>query len=245
MSSSTNTPLSGLSAEQQMAGDVTGNGALSALDAALILQCKVGLLANLPVACNSSWAFIPVPVSMPGQSVVAPHMSCGSCTMGSISYSPLNTHAADQDYLAIAFGDVTGNWQQGFSQFRGRVPTDAPRVRLASRTVRQTGRTEVRVAVQSAQPYASLDVELRYDPALLRPIGVRKLGAPGALIASNLKESGRVLVALASGQPLDPHAGAPIAVLFESRSGHLASNAVQLEHADVDGGHAPGHGSDD
>lgn len=101
-----------LSPNQMLACDVTGDGSVSPLDAARILQLVAGLRARLPVAesCGSDWAFVPAPAAIPGQHVVAPQMS-PACSPGAIVFDQLLTPADAQDFLAIAFGDCTGNWQ--------------------------------------------------------------------------------------------------------------------------------------
>src|SRR5262249_5236122 len=52
-----------LSAAQLLTCDVSGNGTVGALDAALILQYSVGLISSFPAArtCGSDWAFMPAP----------------------------------------------------------------------------------------------------------------------------------------------------------------------------------------
>jgi hypothetical protein len=101
-----------LDADQLQAGDVTGDGTLSTLDASLVLQHIVGLLPRLPAAerCASDWLFIPAPTAAPNQSVVAPLLTSSACTMGAIAFSPLAGQATGQDFRAVLLGDVTGNW---------------------------------------------------------------------------------------------------------------------------------------
>ncbi|MCK6553443.1 hypothetical protein L6Q96_02485 [Candidatus Binatia bacterium] len=101
-----------LTAGQQLAGDVSGNGTLSAFDASLILQRSVGLIARFPVAvtCDSDWAFEPLAVPGAGLEVVPPLMTPGTCRMGAVQYRPLSTDVEGQDFAAVVFGDVTGNW---------------------------------------------------------------------------------------------------------------------------------------
>jgi hypothetical protein len=91
---------------------VTGNGTISSLDVARIRQFEVGMITRLPVAeqCDSDWAFVPAPAVVPNQSVVSPDASGGSCVVGEIDYSPLDTPTELQDFVAVLFGDCTGNW---------------------------------------------------------------------------------------------------------------------------------------
>ena len=100
-----------LNADQALACDVSGDGTLSAFDAALILQYKVGLISRLPVAdkCHSDWAFVPMPQQTPNQQVVQPQPGNAICQPGSIQFTPLSGAASSQDFKAFLFGDCTGN----------------------------------------------------------------------------------------------------------------------------------------
>jgi hypothetical protein len=98
---------------QKLACDVTGDGSLSSLDAARILQYRVGLLERFAVAelCGSDWAFVPSPSGLPNQIVSPPSIAANSCTGGQIIFAPLDGAATQQDFIAVLFGDCTGNWQ--------------------------------------------------------------------------------------------------------------------------------------
>lgn len=102
-----------LTAAQRLACDVNGDGTLSALDAELILQFKVGLITRFSVAqaCASDWAFIPVPAAAPNQQLTQPQMTAGICQPGAVALQPLTGQADNQDFSAVLFGDCTGNWQ--------------------------------------------------------------------------------------------------------------------------------------
>ncbi|MEO8604017.1 MAG: dockerin type I repeat-containing protein [bacterium] len=97
---------------QNLACDVTGDGTVSALDAARILQLVAGLRSRLPVAeaCGSDWVFIPDPAAIANQRLVTPQMS-PICAPGAIAFEPLAPPASGQDFLGVLFGDCTGNWQ--------------------------------------------------------------------------------------------------------------------------------------
>jgi hypothetical protein len=99
-------------AMQDLACDVTGNGAISSLDAARIQQLRLGIITRFPIAgaCDSDWVFLPDAEVVANQSFTAPSTSLQSCQGGAISYEPLVPPAADQDFVAILFGDCTGNW---------------------------------------------------------------------------------------------------------------------------------------
>jgi hypothetical protein len=101
-----------LSEDQRLACDVTGNGSVSSLDAAKIVQVALGVIPRLPVAdlCGSDWAFVPDPLPVPNQQVVPPEMEGGMCTDGAIRFDPLAGSVSGQDFRAVLFGDCTGNW---------------------------------------------------------------------------------------------------------------------------------------
>lgn len=98
---------------QLLACDVNGDGSVDIADAVLIVQRRVGLIARFPVAvaCDSDWVFFPVPTPVAGAQSTLPQPAAPPCQPGEIEYNPLNGQALGQDFLAILFGDCTGNWQ--------------------------------------------------------------------------------------------------------------------------------------
>jgi hypothetical protein len=105
--------LRSFDALQTLACDVTGNGTLSSLDAARIQQLEVGLIQSFPVSelCGQSWAFVPKPDLVANQTLTQPVTGGGMCQNGSISYTPLAPPVGGQDFVAVLFGDCTGNWE--------------------------------------------------------------------------------------------------------------------------------------
>jgi hypothetical protein len=96
---------------QALACDVTGDGTVSALDAARILQVVAGVRARFPVAeaCGSDWVFMPVPAPAPNQLILEPQ-TAPQCSAGAIVFDALSEPVEAQDFLAMLFGDCTGNW---------------------------------------------------------------------------------------------------------------------------------------
>ena len=85
--------LDTLNEYQQTAGDVSGNGELTSYDAALILQYVVTIIDSFPVGAD--WTFEPE----------------------SLNYEHLSGDQTGQDYIAILYGDVSGNWSSSGGNF--------------------------------------------------------------------------------------------------------------------------------
>lgn len=98
---------------QFVACDVNADGNLDIADAILIVRRRVGLIAQFPAAaaCNSDWLFIPIPTPVPGQSTTFPNPATMPCSGGTIGYDPLSGQALGQNFLAVLFGDCSGNWK--------------------------------------------------------------------------------------------------------------------------------------
>jgi hypothetical protein len=101
---------------QSLACDVTGNGEVSSLDSARISQFKVGIITSFAVAntCQSDWVFVPN-ATPAGQTLVQPEISTGFCQPGGIILPASAASLANQDFIAVLFGDCTGNWTPGTS----------------------------------------------------------------------------------------------------------------------------------
>jgi hypothetical protein len=90
-----------LSVNQILAGDVTGNGTLSALDASNVARFAVELVNHFPVTVTtlSDWRFLKCVPSYPGD--------CGSPVY---TFTPITQTESGNNFYAILYGDVTGNW---------------------------------------------------------------------------------------------------------------------------------------
>jgi hypothetical protein len=206
-----------LDATQRLACDTTGDGQLSALDAARILQFSVGVLPRMPVAssCGSDWLFVPDPAPAQGPVVVNPAVATGSCRAGTIMLEDLFDEATDQNFRAVLIGDCTGNWQgEGTAAQLVRARRPAARVRLG-RMVVSGSRARLPIYVHSAAPYNALDLELKYDPEQLTPVStvLRKANAAG-LSSLHVVEPGTLRVAVASAEPMRRRSGALFVIEF-------------------------------
>lgn len=199
-----------LDAQRLLACDVNGDGKVTAVDALLILQFKVGLISRFPAAlyCNSDWAFTPDPATISNQQITAPALTARTCVGGAIGYHPLVGTASNQDFSAVLFGDCSGNWQPSAGRSaaaRGNIVREgSPEVRL-DRPEQGQRHLRIPLLVQSGQPFQGIDVELQYDSTVVNTPRVRLVGdARRALVAVNTPIAGHLRIALASGQSLKP-----------------------------------------
>jgi choice-of-anchor B domain-containing protein len=182
--------------EQRAACDVTGNGTLSGLDASLILQYVVDSIAALPVAsaCGNDWVFFPSPVG--GGTPATPAIGNGSCTPGSIAYTPLVGVATQQNFRGVLFGDCDGSWDDGGGG--AQAGTRRSIVRLGEPRLAGDGMVEIPLYLDASQGFRAVDLLLRHDPLYLRVTDVRiSESARGAMMRYNARRAGVLRVALA------------------------------------------------
>src|SRR5262249_40104441 len=125
-----------------LACDVTGDGTLSAVDAARILQYEGGVLDRFPVApaCESDWVFVAGPLGVPLQRLVPRQSSATRCQRGGIAFQPLQSDVAQQNFVAALYGDCTGNWSEAVSGASLRLRSGEAQVRLGVTSARPGGR---------------------------------------------------------------------------------------------------------
>ena len=150
---------------QKIAADVSGNGIISSYDAALILRYTVGTIQHFPVG---DWTFRPV-----------------SSTYNRIRYDQI-----DQSYLAILYGDPSGNWRPGaldfvpseifaradnnFINYGGNLPnseeieSDAlTDVKFEKQNLKDTTSYVFPVTVKNCSNVFSADIILTYNPDVM------------------------------------------------------------------------------
>lgn len=223
-----------LDEDQLLACDVTGNGSVSALDAARILQFVVGILPRFDVAenCGSDWLFVPSPEEVANQYLIEPAIDIGECRLGRISLSPLVAPVDGQDFTAILFGDCTGNWRaDGGAAFQARA-RGGDSVRLGPPRSGRDGRLLLPIYVRGNQPFSALEIDLGYDPAAFEMRGA-KARKGGAMVTHRVVRPGRVRLALASPAPIQPGRGA-VLFLEVAVSGNSAVSPPEILDARVD-----------
>jgi len=138
----------------------------------------------------------------------------------------------NQDFRAILFGDCTGNWQPSGFSGRGAALGAPPAAVHVGPLVQRHGRVRVPLYVEAPNGFLTMDAELHYDPTQLIGRGVHRVGAArGALIATNIREPGRVRIALAGATRLA--AGAVLVLEFDTRQPHVNTKTIQLTSATV------------
>jgi len=215
-----------VSAEQQVACDVTGSGTIGGLDASLILQYAVDLISEVPVAsvCGSDWIFFPHPNAGSGQAT-APQVTGASCTAGSMSYSPLVGAIGQQDFTGVVLGDCDHSWGSG-SGAAAENPGSAS-LRLGKPRMGRGEMVEMPVYINGNRRVRAADLIVRYDPRYLRAIDVRTLySARGAMLRYNTTRPGTLRVALARLTSIDA-AGKPVLLLRFKIDGRKRSVAVR------------------
>jgi hypothetical protein len=211
-----------LSAEQSLACDVTGNGSLSALDATLLLRYAVGLITRFPVAtaCNSDWAFIPSPAWAPGQTLIEPQMIPDACTPGGIAFQSLTSSPDEQNFMALVFGDCTGNWQPPAAGSAARAALTTGPTAHAEWLRPRGGRLALSISLDRPELYA-IDLRVAYDPAALRAVSARPAGgARHAALAFNAGVAGVAHIAVASGERFAADGRPVVVVRFEALRRH-------------------------
>lgn len=101
-----------LNEQERLAADVSGDGRVTAYDAALMLRYSAGMTPSLPAAdlCGTNWLFIPDAADMPNQASVMPHVTESSCAPGAIQLTSLVGPAVERNFRAVLIGDVDGSW---------------------------------------------------------------------------------------------------------------------------------------
>lgn len=223
---------------QLLACDVSGNGGISGLDASLILRFSVQSIAQLPVAanCASDFLFIPNAAPAPGQTASPPIVTPASCVPGTIILDPLSGSVAGQDFIAIAIGDCSGDWSPGGSGgARAATASGGARAWLGPLHGRDRS-LRLPLYIEPGTSFQALDLELRYDPALLSADRVRLVGdARGALFQANLSEPGTIRLGLAKLTPITSDDNAVLVVHFQAEERAGARPWVEPLRARLDG----------
>jgi hypothetical protein len=226
--------LRSLTAEEVLACDASGNGSVSSLDASYILQFSVQDIAQTPVGdnCDSDLLFLPDPAVVPGQTASPPIITRTSCVPGRITLDPLTGSVADQNFVAIAVGDCSGDWPASGG---GGAPPASPGLRLGPLHGRQRA-LRLPLYVESGTSFRAIDLELRYDPRVLTTDRIRLVGATReALFQANLSEAGTIRLGLASLEPILADGDAVLVVHFAATERSRDGASIEVVRARING----------
>jgi hypothetical protein len=170
--------LLALSGDALTAGDVNGNGQVTALDASLVLQYAAGL-RGLPFPAGKVWALAPLsyPVLTQNQQAVVP---------------------------GVLIGDVSGHLPAGTLGLRTQAAREVGGLRVVERggPDAQGYRAAEVQFVAGHEGLLSLEAALRFDPALVTDVQVQPDTPAGALLEALATPDGAVRLALAGARPL-------------------------------------------
>lgn len=212
-----------LNARQKLAADVTANGSLSSLDAARIAMFRVGLIDQFRMGddCGTDWVFVPDPAPVANQTTQLPSTLVVTdppptvCVFGEIGYNPLASDAANQDFIAILTGDVSGNWippaelgmvapQASGPGMERSLRRHAARLRVGERAGRTGDLVTVPVTLHGAHGLLGMDLALSYAADVLSPVGVEGNNlAQGRTLVANTSEPGVIRLGLFGTDDLD------------------------------------------
>ncbi|MBZ5640113.1 MAG: CotH kinase family protein [Acidobacteriia bacterium] len=124
--------LTTLSGNQRIAADVSGNGEVSSYDAAKVAQFAVQLLDHFEVATatGSDWRFLRC-----DHYTDAGYQDCGA----PVYVHPRLTGTVTDDFYAILYGDVSGNWSAGASRAVSAEEMAASEDRVEAERLRLSG----------------------------------------------------------------------------------------------------------
>ena len=149
---------------QMIAGDVSGNGAISAYDASYVLRYVVGAINEFPV--GEDWTFVPVSFSI--------NESNWNSAPDSISYAPLNSDQSDQDFKAIIYADVSGNWAPSVKDLAAVPKNVTGTVSIAWGEVKSISQQEfiIPLCLDITGELLSVELNMSFDPDVLSFQGI-------------------------------------------------------------------------
>jgi hypothetical protein len=231
-----------LTANQQRAADVSGNGFVTSFDAALIQQFNSPPTPLLPSNLTGQWRF----VSPTGAyNVLSPDNAPEVYTAAQIQ-----SNLTGQNWTGILMGDVSGNWQQPCVPAAdpfcnpNNPPTNPPTtfgpeslvpVRLPQMTSQNGTFIEIPVNVGNVtnRGAVSFDFAVLYNPAVLQPVSspIIQTGtmSQGYTLSANVSQPGRLRVGAYGLTPLSGE-GNLLRMRFEVIGAPGANTSLQWEN---------------
>jgi hypothetical protein len=170
--------LLSLSPLQLVAADVTGDGRASGFDVSYILRFRVGMIDGFPE--GKEWLFLPE----------------------KMDYDSLSSDQLGQDYTALVYGDVSGNWPGGGTP-KTAVVQPLLRVGLPREgRLPQGSVVSIPLVLERADGVLSADVDVVYDSRTLRLREVQTTAFTLHFLMTYLDRDGILRIAMASDEEL-------------------------------------------
>ena len=195
---------------QMISADVSGDGRVSVVDVVMILLWNVGIITHFPVMQDSTyyWTFVPDDFALTKSNwMIAPD---------SIAYTPLNSNEID-DYKAILYGDVSGNWHPNDNGLAKSVGTNA-KIRLQDVYGEAGDKISLPVHLDNGSDIIAISFTLTYDSRVLKAVGASLTPLTKDFHLAHGIDEGRIKIALAGSLPIDG-SGSVVNLEFEVLDG--------------------------
>ncbi|MBK8464726.1 MAG: hypothetical protein IPL32_02760 [Chloracidobacterium sp.] len=182
---------------QKITADVSNNGTLSSNDAAFIARFVAGV--GSPIGNTNQWKFYLPP---------GPTFPIGASPT-TRTYSSVTSNIADQDFVGLLIGDVTGNWlptaaRDVTSRQGGRsVDVSLPKAEVTE------GEVIIPVTIQGTanKEIIAYGFDLRYDAKVIQPqaepVDLTGTASRGLFAVTNVIEPGLLRVVMYGAYPID------------------------------------------
>lgn len=202
---------------QMIAADVTGNGTVTAMDASYVLRYYVGLISGFPV--DEDWKFVPFSYPI--------NNSNWSTAPDSIRYQPLNADKADQDFVGMVYGDVSGNWSPISPPMLARSNAQTKLV-PGSLQIEKDGSCVLPIALLDDSDVVSFGFSCRYDQHHFQFITAQLTeGYSESPLFAYSDHQGIIKLGFAATNPMVPH-GPIVKLIFKPKEGLQNKDAASF-----------------
>ncbi|MCP3963041.1 MAG: hypothetical protein GY719_34820 [bacterium] len=203
-----------LSGHQATAADVNKASAIDAFDASLILQYASDLLGLPFPGSPEVWDFDP----------------------SFYSYVDLDLDQVAQDFTGILIGDPSGNWLPGGEAVAARTQESTATLSFDDHVADPGASISIELATDGADGVLAVLATVEFERTVLRATDVRTTAYTGGFaLAANMSDPGRVVIAMASAEPL-AGGGDLLTIDFEVVGGSGSSSSLDLVSADLNEG---------
>ena len=182
---------------QRIAADVSGDGTVTAFDAALIMRYSVKLETKFPVMKDSldSWDFVPTNFAL--------NDTNWTSQPDSLFYAPLAENQFNQDFIGIVYGDVSQNWISPGMQFN---PLYKQRmfaaIQLGNPKLSDAGIIDVPIHVRHTTAVHAIEIEMEFPEKDFELVNIKQSDLSKEFLLNYHNKNGRLKIALAGAQPI-------------------------------------------